>query len=343
MKKVLLITLVLIITLPVSVFGYDWNDLINDFIIIDNIKMNQIQKDAALQRIKLFLYKFSDEEINLQLHILITDNDFLKRIETIIKKIRPAFILNSNLNDENKAATNKDEQESSQETDTNSDNKKTSESDTTEDTTEDSNETQSDQDEMKNFISENYSSEDNEEESEDQDSSNENNESETTDNNNTVEEINFEDGYQLYKEGKYSESKEILLKIENNSPHYFEATMLLGDIYFREKDYLNSLKYYSIMLDLLKANNKYSNETIGFCYKRIGIVYLNLKNYDISINYLSLSFELIPYDNETLYYLGYTYYLKGLYHEALSYWSLGAKNGDKRCKDSYEWLKSKVK
>ncbi len=327
MKKQIVILSFLLI-LPIIIFAYNTDDFISDCKILLNEKMNKIQKDAAQNRIKLFIHKYTNKEINDFLKQNNYKNELLIKIERIIKTIRPSFELTSTKKDyqtPTPQANNNTSKETKQKT-------KTTDSDSNDNENEE--DTASSQDDMINFVEENYTSSSNKDEEEIKDSQ----EKETNSNDSQT----YLKGYNNYIKGEYNKAIQLLEQIPAKSKNYQNSIMILGDIYYLQKQYNKALKKYSILMIIIKNNKSSNNDMIGFCYKRTGIIYFHIKSYNKSIIHLSRGFELIPFDNEILYYLGYSYHLKDMNEEALKYWELGKNNGDNSCTKAYLWLKKRI-
>lgn len=85
----------------------------------------------------------------------------------------------------------------------------------------------------------------------------------------------------------------------------------LGNIYFKQKDYKKALDFYHSYAD------KASNIKSAIYYYRRGYCENDLGNYDEAISSLTRAVELDAEYNEAFTELGYSYYMKGRYEDAI--------------------------
>ena len=116
-------------------------------------------------------------------------------------------------------------------------------------------------------------------------------------------EPSFQEGYELYKRGKYYDAEAALLKEKETSPGNLDIYAVLGWCY------LNTGRQ-KMAIDVSEEGLKLSPRDTRFIIT-IGRAYFELKRYTDAITYLERSITLNPDYGYTYYYLGRIYLDQG--------------------------------
>lgn len=98
----------------------------------------------------------------------------------------------------------------------------------------------------------------------------------------------------------YAKKANEFAKKYDNEEDLIDSYILLGNFEFRKENYLESLKYYYLLLDYIKSLNKY---LIGVGYNNISRVYLKMQDIPKALLYNDSAY--IYYEEQTLMYRNY--------------------------------------
>ena len=104
-----------------------------------------------------------------------------------------------------------------------------------------------------------------------------------------------------------------------------EAIQLCGNLYYKNENYIEALRYFNINLNLDNSKPEY--------FKDRGKTYLKTKTYKYAINDFSMALDLSPRDGETYFLKGIACFESGDIEGACFDWSQAKKNGEARAVD----------
>lgn len=112
----------------------------------------------------------------------------------------------------------------------------------------------------------------------------------------------------IYNLGDMKISGEILEKILVVSPSHVNSAVLLGQIYFRRKEWAKLSNCYEKLKEFVAADDK---KNIIRVYGALGLAYFNQKKYPEAIEALTLGLQANPRDLSSSYHLALCYYSVG--------------------------------
>ncbi|HNX75432.1 MAG TPA: HEAT repeat domain-containing protein [Candidatus Rifleibacterium sp.] len=112
----------------------------------------------------------------------------------------------------------------------------------------------------------------------------------------------------LYNLGEVARAQEILEKIIQLNQGHVEAGILLGQIYFRRKEWQKLAACYDRLKKHLKTDDK---KNVIRVYGALGLAYFNQKKYAEAIEALNLGLQANPRDLSSSYHLALCYYSVG--------------------------------
>ncbi|KAF1081606.1 MAG: hypothetical protein GQF41_1946 [Candidatus Rifleibacterium amylolyticum] len=120
---------------------------------------------------------------------------------------------------------------------------------------------------------------------------------------------NIEARYQLalcfYNLGEMKKASALLAKIIDDEPSHTNAAVLLGQIYFRKKDWDKLAACYERVQQYVSADDK---KNLIRIYGALGLAYFNQKKYAQAITALSRGLQANPRDLSSSYHLALCYY-----------------------------------
>ena len=115
----------------------------------------------------------------------------------------------------------------------------------------------------------------------------------------------FQEGYDLYKRGKFYESEAVLLREKELSPSNLDIYAVLGWCYLNTGRYKNAIDISNEGLELNSRDTRFLTT--------LGRSYFELKRYGDALGYLERSIALKPEDSYNYYYVGRLYLEQGKY------------------------------
>jgi len=112
----------------------------------------------------------------------------------------------------------------------------------------------------------------------------------------------------LYNLGDMTRSQEILEKTIGHQPAHIEAGILLGQIYFRRKEWGRLASCYEKLKKYVPADDR---KNVIRVYGALGLAYFNQKKYSEAIEALNLGLQANPRDLSSSYHLALCYYSIG--------------------------------
>ena len=113
----------------------------------------------------------------------------------------------------------------------------------------------------------------------------------------------FQEGYDLYKRGKYYEAEKILLREKELTPRNLDIYAVLGWCYLYTGRYREAIKICQEGLDLSPRDTRFLSTT--------GKAYLELKRYGDAIGYLESAISVDPENAYNYFYLGRIFLAQG--------------------------------
>jgi len=113
----------------------------------------------------------------------------------------------------------------------------------------------------------------------------------------------FQEGYELYKQGKYYDAEKVLLRERELTPNNIDVYAVLGWCYLNTGSYSNAIE---VSEEGLKISPKDTR-----LLTTIGRAYLEMKRYTEAISYLQKSVSNNPNYAYNYYYLGRIYQSQG--------------------------------
>ena len=96
--------------------------------------------------------------------------------------------------------------------------------------------------------------------------------------------VNYNLGFNLFKQKKYFEAKKVLIKVVTIKKWYQNSELLLGIINSELKNFNEAIKIFTNLIE----NNKYTSEA----NYNLGIVYQTINKYELSIIYFSKAIDI---------------------------------------------------
>lgn len=111
-----------------------------------------------------------------------------------------------------------------------------------------------------------------------------------------------------YYLGDANKACDLLEKILVSKPSHIESGILLGQIYFRRKDWQSLADCYVKLKEFIQSDDK---KNIIKVYGALGLAYFNLKRYQEAIDSLNTGLKANPRDLSSSYHLALCYYSVG--------------------------------
>ena len=121
----------------------------------------------------------------------------------------------------------------------------------------------------------------------------------------TLLSASFQEGYDLYKKGKFYESEAVLLREKELTPSNLDVYAVLGWCYLNTGRYKNAI-------DISNEGLERNAEDTRFL-TTLGRSYFELKRYNDSLGYLERAIALNPENSFNYYYVGRLYLEQGKY------------------------------
>ena len=115
----------------------------------------------------------------------------------------------------------------------------------------------------------------------------------------------FQEGYDLYRRGKYYESEAALLREKELTPNNLDVYAVLGWCYLNTGRYKNAIDISNEGLELNASDTRFLTT--------LGRSYFELKRYNDALGYLEQSIALNPENSFNYYYVGRLYLELGKY------------------------------
>jgi tetratricopeptide (TPR) repeat protein len=113
----------------------------------------------------------------------------------------------------------------------------------------------------------------------------------------------FQEGYELYKQGKYYDAEKVLLREKEINPNNVDIYAVLGWCYLNTGDYSKAIE---ISEEGLKLNSKDTR-----LLTTMGRSYMEMKRYPDALSYLQKSISYNPDYAYSYYYIGRIYQSQG--------------------------------
>ena len=111
-----------------------------------------------------------------------------------------------------------------------------------------------------------------------------------------------------YYLGDTNKASDLLEKILVAKPSHIDAGLLLGQIYFRRKDWKSLADCYNKLKEYIQSDDK---KNIIRVFGALGLAYFNLKRYQEAIDSLNTGLKANPRDLSSSYHLALCYYSVG--------------------------------
>ena len=116
-------------------------------------------------------------------------------------------------------------------------------------------------------------------------------------------------GYSLYRQGKFNQAEQIFLKILEKDPDNYDARVNLGAVYFNKDLIDQAVNEYETSIRL--------NPEKPQAFFNLGLLYNSLKDYDKALRFFKKADEVDPSNRTTLFFIGETYFNLKDYDNAL--------------------------
>ena len=128
--------------------------------------------------------------------------------------------------------------------------------------------------------------------------------------------MNLADLYAL--NGNFDDARLVFTNVLKKKPDSYESKIGLGDIYARENDFDNSIKYYQeALLQNSKKDGTSSKAKDHRLYYKVALIYDKMKNSEEAIKHLKTAVELCPTEIKYYQHLGFIYESNGQHEEAV--------------------------
>ncbi len=114
--------------------------------------------------------------------------------------------------------------------------------------------------------------------------------------------------FALYNLGDMSAAQEMLEKSFTKDPSHVETGILLGQIYFRRKEWAKLVNCYNKLKKYVSDEDK---KNVIKVYGALGLAYFNQKKYEEAIEALNMGLQANPRDLSSSYHLALCYYSVG--------------------------------
>jgi len=125
----------------------------------------------------------------------------------------------------------------------------------------------------------------------------------------------FQQGYDLYKKGKYYDAEEVLLREKELSPGNLDVYAVLGWCYLNTGRYKNAIDISNEGKNAIDISNEGLKLSAGDTrfLTTIGRAYLELKRYNDALSYLKRAISMNPDYAYNYFYAGRAYLSQGKY------------------------------
>jgi HEAT repeat protein/thioredoxin-like negative regulator of GroEL len=111
----------------------------------------------------------------------------------------------------------------------------------------------------------------------------------------------------MYNLGDSKNAVIALEKVCSQNPDYFDAGLLLGQIYFRKKSWSKLIECYERISSMIDDSDKRNSIRV---YGALGLAYFHQQKYDLAISALARGLKANPRDLSSSYHLALCYYAK---------------------------------